>query len=192
MPRPGPSVLLSWARRRLLLISLAGLMVAIFFAVITARMFVWPPTDEVGTVDAVVIFAGGRGERLQLAEKLMDQGVAPVLVIPNGLVPGWQQGSRACTEDRPYQVRCLWPDPDTTRGEARVIAALAEENSWETLLAVTSSYQLSRAGWLLSRCFEGEVLTTRAQPELGPLEWAERIGHEWLAWSRAATVERDC
>lgn len=121
-----------------------------FVAVITARMFVWPPTDDVDTVDAVVIFAGGRGERLERAEKLMDEGVAPVLVIPNGLAP------------------------------------------WDTLLTVTSSYQLSRAGWLLSRCFEGEVLATHAEPDLGPLEWAKRIGHEWLGWSRAAIVERGC
>lgn len=187
-----PSALLSWCRRHLLRLVVAGLMVAVVLFAVTARMFVWPATDEVETVDAVVLFAGGRGERLELAEDLMDQGVATVLVIPNGLSTEWPQGNRACTEDRPYEVRCLRPDPDTTRGEARAIAALAESESWETLLAVTSSYQLSRAGWLLRRCFDGEVLTARAQPDLGPVAWATRIGHEWLAWSRAAVVERAC
>jgi uncharacterized SAM-binding protein YcdF (DUF218 family) len=141
------------------------------FILLTATLFVWPATDEVRPVDAVVLFVGGRGERLALAEELMGDGVAPNLVIPNGLVAEWPEGNRACTEDRPYEVYCPRPEPDNTVGEARAIAALAREESWATVLVVTSTYQLSRAGLLLGRCFEGEVLTVGAKPET-------RIAHE--------------
>ena len=39
----------------------------------TARLFVWP-SDRPQTVDAVVLFAGGRGVRLAVAERLMAEG----------------------------------------------------------------------------------------------------------------------
>lgn len=184
--------LLSWVRRHRLRLGLAAVLVLVMFTAATARLFVWPATDTVGQVDAVVLFAGGRGERLERAEQLMDDGVAQNLVIPNGLAAEWPEGNRACAEDRSYSVRCLRPDPDTTVGEARAIAKLAEDESWDTLLIVTSSYQLSRAGLLLGRCFDGEVLTARASPDLGWLAWGTRIGHEWLAWSRAVVVDRTC
>lgn len=184
--------LLSWVRRHRRRLGLAALLILGMFTAATARLFVWPTTDTVGHVDAVVLFAGGRGERLERAEQLMDDGIAQNLVIPNGLADEWPEGNRACTEDRPYGVRCLRPDPDSTLGEARAIAELAEEESWDTLLVVTSSYQLSRAGLLLGRCFDGEVLTAVAHPELGWLDWGSRIGHEWLAWSRAVVLERAC
>jgi uncharacterized SAM-binding protein YcdF (DUF218 family) len=161
-------------------------------AAATARLFIWPDVDSIGQVDAVVLFAGGRGERLALAEGLMEDGVASELVVPNGLAVGWPQGNRACTEDRPYNVHCLRPDPDTTVGEARAIAELASSESWDSLLVVTSSYQLSRAALLLDRCFDGEVLTAKAQPDLAWREWGSRVAHEWLAWSRAIVVQRSC
>lgn len=181
-----------WVRRNVLQLVLTALVILVVSTTVTARLFVWPATDAVGKVDAVVIFAGGRGERLKAAEQLMRGGVAPSLVIPNGMAAEWPEGNRACTEDRPYKVHCLRPDPDTTVGEARAIAALAGAKGWDTLLVVTSTYQLSRAGLLIGRCFDGAVLTARAQPELGWVAWGRRIGHEWLAWSRAVVVERAC
>jgi hypothetical protein len=183
---------LSWVQHHRWRVVVSALVVLVGFVAATARLFVWPATDHVRRVDAVVLFAGGRGERLELAEQLMDDGTALDLVIPNGLAPEWPEGNRACTEDRPYDVHCLRPDPDTTVGEARAIGSLARHESWDTVLVVTSSYQVSRAGLLLDRCFDGEVLTVHADPDLGWLAWAERIGHEWLAWSRAVVVQHDC
>ena len=182
----------SWVQDHRWHLVIAALMLLVGFVVATARLFVWPATDSVRDVDAIVLFAGGRGERLELAEQLIDAGIASDLVIPNGLAPEWPEGNRACTEDRPYEVHCLRPDPDTTVGEARAIGALARDASWDTVLVVTSSYQVSRAGLLLGRCFDGDVLTVRARPNLGWLAWARRIGHEWLAWSRAVVLERSC
>jgi uncharacterized SAM-binding protein YcdF (DUF218 family) len=192
MRRVVPTALRSWLQRHWLSLVLAALTVLIVFSVATARLFVWPSTDHVDHVDAIVLFAGGRGERLALAERLMDAGIARNLVIPNGQAAGWPEGNRACTEARRYAVRCLRPDPDTTIGEARAIAALARDESWDRVLIVTSSYQLARAGLLLGRCFDGDVLTTRAQPDLGLLAWASRVGHEWIAWSWAGVVARAC
>ncbi len=79
----------------------------------------------------------------------------------------------------PYEVHCPPPDPDTTRGEARMIGALAKEKGWTRVIVVTSSYQLSRAGLLLGQCFDGELLSVPAQPQLSAFAWARRVGHEW-------------
>ena len=167
-------------------------LVILLVAAATVRLFIVPSTDAVRAVDAVVIFAGGRGERLQLAERLMDDDIAPSLVIPNGNAPEWPAGNRACTEARAYDVHCPQPSPDTTRGEAQTIGDLAEREGWTSVLLVTSTYHVSRAGLFLSRCFDGDVLTVSANPKIGPLTWISRIGHEWLAWSRSVVAARGC
>jgi hypothetical protein len=122
----------------------------------------------------------------------MAAEVASNLVIPNGTAPEWPAGYRACTDDLPYEVHCPRPDPDTTLGEARMIAALAKDKGWRRVTVVTSSLHLSGARLLLERCFDGEVLGVRATPELSTLAWARRVGHEWLAWTHAMTIERGC
>ena len=169
-----------------------GALLIVVLALVSARLFVWPAVDAPQAADAVVMFAGGSGERLPVAERLMAAGLAPNLVIPNGMAPEWPAANRACRDDLPYEVHCPRPEPDTTRGEARVIADLAEEKGWTRVIAVTSTYQLSRAKMLLDRCFEGEVLVARAQPELSVLGWAQRLGHEWVAWTHASMIKRDC
>ncbi|MFP4512881.1 MAG: YdcF family protein [Acidimicrobiales bacterium] len=181
----------TWSlRRRALAAPLIGL--AIVFAASTYRLFVAPPTDVVDQVDAVVMFVGGRGERLTTAEALMDDGAATILVIPNGEISGWEAGNRACREERSYQVLCPFPDPDTTRGEARLIAELARREGWNELAVVTSTYHLARATLLLSRCFDGTIVAVDAPTDLGPWSWAIRVGHEWIGWSAANTLQRSC
>ena len=189
MPLAGP---LGWARRRSVCAVTLGAVLLLPLTLATARLFVWPSTAQAEAVDAVVLFAGGSGERLAFAERLMAEGLAPNLVIPNGTAPEWPAGNRACSDSLPYEVHCPRPDPDTTRGEARLIASLAQREGWKRVIVVTSSYQLSRARLLLGRCMDGDVLAMRAQPELSALEWAQRIGHEWLAWTHAMTIERGC
>lgn len=178
--------------RRQRRVAAAGVGVLLVCVAATAVLFVWPSADRPRSVDAVVVFAGGRGERLALAEQLMRANVAENLVIPNGRDSTWPDGNRACTEERPYEVYCPIPRPDTTRGEARTIAALAESYSWNEVLVVTSTYHLSRAGLLLSRCHGGEVLTVGAAPDLGGFPWLRRVVHEWLAWTQAVLIDRRC
>lgn len=179
-------------RRNAARIVLLSVVALVIFALATARLFVWPPAGAPSRADAVVMFAGGRGERLARAERLMADGLAPNLVVPNGTMPEWPAGNQACSGDRPYEVFCPVPDPDSTQGEARAIAALAEARGWTRVIVVTSSYQVTRADLLLGRCFDGEIRTVRAHPELSTFAWAERIGHEWLAWTRTMTIERGC
>jgi uncharacterized SAM-binding protein YcdF (DUF218 family) len=158
----------------------------------TARLFVWPATDRVAEPDAVVLFVGGRGERLATAVDLVRRHDGAALVIPNGTVPTWPEANELCHTPQPFQVLCPTPDPDTTRGEARTIAALAAREGWHRLALVTSDYHVSRARLLLSRCFDGDVSVRSAGSRLGVVDRGLRIAHEWLGLVRARVIERSC
>ena len=168
---------------RLVIVVLVAVIVAV-----TAQLFVVPPSAEPKRADAVVVFSGGRGERLAEAEELMRAGVAPILVISNGEDPKWPQANRLCTQP---SVRCPRPTPDNTRGEARVVGAMARAEGWDEVVLVTSTYHAIRAGTLLRRCLEGDVDVVAAKPRQGALRTWAYAGKEWLALTRAQ-IDRDC
>jgi uncharacterized SAM-binding protein YcdF (DUF218 family) len=178
--------------RRRPLVALVVL-VAVALAGLTFPLFVFPATDEPGRADAVVVFAGGDGERQAEGLRLVRQGVAPVLVISDG---GEPDGSRARVgRDRPagLQLYCLTPDPATTRGEARRFAELADREGWRSLVLVTSNYHLLRAGLLLERCYDGPVRRV-GTPLRNDHSWetGRQLAGEWLAVGAALTLQRSC
>ncbi|MBK9180719.1 MAG: YdcF family protein [Acidimicrobiales bacterium] len=129
-------------------------------------LFVHPQGDDVGSADAVVVLSGAE-ERLPVAERLMDEGVAPVLVVSNGAVDERVR----CDQTVPYEIVCIRPESSRigTRGEARAVARLADERGWRRIVVVTSDYHLLRAGLLLRRCVDGDVAMV---PAASPRPWA--------------------
>jgi uncharacterized SAM-binding protein YcdF (DUF218 family) len=187
-PEPRPAAQ-SRRRRRRVRVALAVVGAVLLGA--TARLFVWPPTDAVGRADAVVVLDGGRGERLDAARELVARGTAPTLAISTGreLDPGEAGG--LCTTPQPVEVVCFTPTPDSTRGEARAVAALARRHGWDDLVLVTSTYHVTRATMLVERCFDGAVDVVAAHPPARPLHWAAALGHEWGALVDAS-LRRGC
>jgi uncharacterized SAM-binding protein YcdF (DUF218 family) len=133
---------------RYVLLLLVVLLVAI--PVTGILLFVRPPTGDVGDVDAVAVFAGGSGERLRAAQRLMDDGAGSVLVISYG-------PSRLCSGEARYEVICFVPEPSTTSGEAAEIGRLAEERGWESVAVVTSTHHVARARVATRQCTDAEV-----------------------------------
>jgi uncharacterized SAM-binding protein YcdF (DUF218 family) len=175
-----------------LLVALVAVVAAVVVA-LTYRLFVFPATEPPGRADAVVVFAGGDGERQDEGLRLVRQGVAPVLVVSDGGQPG-SANSRLCRE-RPAGLRlvCLSPDPATTRGEARRFAALAEREGWRSLVLVSSTYHVLRAGLLLERCYDGQVrrVATPLRND-SSRETGKQLAGEWLAMGAAITLQRSC
>jgi uncharacterized SAM-binding protein YcdF (DUF218 family) len=165
--------------------------VVVAFGGLTAWLFVWPATSTPERADAVVVFAGGRGERLRAATRLIGDGVAPTLVISNGWDPGWTDANRLCRGWSQATVLCPTPDPDTTEGEARMVAALAERNGWRSMVLVTSSYHVRRASRLLGRCYQGSVQTVAARPQ-PTRSLVAAIAHEWLALPATLAGRQRC
>jgi uncharacterized SAM-binding protein YcdF (DUF218 family) len=178
-------------RLRPLVVLLA--VVAVALAGLTYPLFVFPSTDEPGRADAVVVFAGGDGERQEGGARLVREGVAPVLVISDG---GEPDGPRAglCRERPPgLRLYCFTPDPATTRGEARRFAELADREGWRSLVLVTSNYHVLRAGLLLERCYDGRVRRV-GTPLRNDHSWetGKQLAGEWLAVGAALTLTRSC
>jgi uncharacterized SAM-binding protein YcdF (DUF218 family) len=172
--------------RRLILLGLA--LVVLVPVIATARLFVWPTTNTPLVADAVVTFRGGRGERLDTAVGLMQAGVAKHLVIPGGMEPSWPQANRLCRGRASFDVDCPNPDVGTTRGEARAIAAIAAREGWDHVVVVTSTYHVTRARVLLSRCFGGKVDAVG----LTITRFVSRVTHEWAGMAEAMLVNNGC
>ena len=172
-------------RRPLLMIvlfALAALVVA------SVPLFILYDDDEVAKADAVMVLAGQKS-RLTVALELVRRGVAPVLVISDGLDPRWTQANRVCRSRDPERVVCIRPEPYSTRGEARLAARLARERDWDSLVVVSSRFHLLRARLLFERCFRGELAFVGApNPRLRlPLS----IALEWVKLG-IATTRREC
>jgi uncharacterized SAM-binding protein YcdF (DUF218 family) len=176
--------------RRWILLALAALAIAWLAA--TAVLFVWPSSDAPGKADAVVVLSGGRDTRLDPALKLMQRGVAPVLVISGaGYDAKWKKARALCRNGaRGFRVLCFNPKPYSTRGEARSIARLAQQHGWQRVDVVTSRYHIFRAGMIIGRCYHRQLRMIGASYpwQTAAIAWLS----EWAKLAVQLTVVRSC
>lgn len=131
--------------------------IALFFFLLVLRMFVWPGTDAPGRVDAIVVAGGSREYQLDRALELMNEEVAPVLVLPEGVDPEWERGVDLCRNWTTYEVACSVEHQRSARGEAQVIGDLIGRRGWNEVLLVTPVERVSRSRLLLERCTAAEI-----------------------------------
>ena len=172
------------SRRRLVLFGIAGAIVLVGLVIANLVCFVWPRTGDLQHADAVVVLAGGDGERLDYGLELVRAGVAPILVASTG-------PRQLCNSTQPFDVLCFLPSPETTRGEAEAIGQLARERGWTRIVLVTSTYHMLRAKLLVDRCYSGTIEAAPAEPDQGPLPWIAAIVHEWGGLAESV-VHRSC
>ena len=160
-------------------------------ALAVGSLFVWPATDRPRAADAVVVLSGDHGERLPEGLRLIETGVARTLVLDGQ--PDHQQAIDMCKGGQPFEVICLRPHPDTTRGEARAAARLAARRGWRRLVVVTSTTHVTRARMLFRRCFDGRLDVVGASaPFEGRAAGLRNITHEVLPAAHASTLGRGC
>jgi DUF218 domain len=159
---------------------------------IAAAVLVQAATDPAQPADALVVLAGGRGERLSKALGLVHQHVAPVLVISNGRDPRWPAANQLCASRQRFEVWCPQPAPDTTRGEARMVRDLAARRGWRSVVVVTSTYHGRRAQLLLGRCFDGQLQMVTAPPHEQWLRTWARANVELAGLLRGLVTAPDC
>ena len=173
------------ARHTILVTALVvGIVLAIAVVAVNVRLFVFPASSTPAHADAVVVLAGGDGERLDTGLELVRDGVAPNLVVSTG-------PDELCGTQHDFAVYCFLPDPDDTRGEAEAIGRIADREGWQHLVLVTSDYHATRARILVERCFPGTVDVSAAHSGKGPLPLLWAIGHEWGGLIETA-VHRGC
>ena len=163
-----------------------GLTAFVALAAASIFLFILYDDDEVATADAVVVLAGSKF-RLPVGLALVERGVAPVLVISDGLDPRSPATSRLCRERT--EVLCPKPEPYSTRGEARLVAALARDRGWDSIVVVSSRFHLFRARILFERCYDGRLAFVGAPVQRW--RWPVAIAAEWAKLGVTA-ARRDC
>ena len=164
-----------------------ALALILIFAVLTARLFVWPAQGMPTQVSAIVMLSGP-GVRLPVALQLADEHRAPVLVVSQG-----HDGYGSPCPPRPAGVQLICFDPDPAhypRRGGKYIGRLAKKYHWTSVVVVTSRPQATRARLLVGRCFPGPVYSAT-----GPLpmrSWPYQIAYGWGALAKALLANRTC
>jgi uncharacterized SAM-binding protein YcdF (DUF218 family) len=138
--------------------------------------------------DAIVALSGS-DKPLPEAQKLFRSGIAPTLVVSTDR--GVRDKDRAALCKKPPKgVVCIRPGQLSTFDEARIVNDLATHNHWQSIVLVTSRYQLYRASRIFERCVDAKT-TERGVDE----PWwrnAIEVPLEWLKLGIAETVRRSC
>jgi uncharacterized SAM-binding protein YcdF (DUF218 family) len=151
-------------------------------------LFVVRHDDRAVRADAVVVLSGSK-RRLPVAERLMREHLAPVLVVSKSTKPTRLE-SAACAGKLPYRVICFQAHPYSTRGEARAIGRLARVHRWNTIDVVTSHFHVFRAKIVIRRCYHGELHVVGSPQSL--LRLPLDVLHESAKLAYQETVQRAC
>ena len=157
---------------RRVLAALLGALVVI--AAAGFPVYVRPQQDPLRAADAVVVLGGSHsGARYQRGLQLAHAGWAHDLVLSNPYGGADPFLDRLCAAAQPrFRVRCFDPDPHSTLGEARQIRDLAAAEHWHTVIVVTSVPHVSRARYIIGKCWAGALVMQGTPVHLGPLGWA--------------------
>jgi uncharacterized SAM-binding protein YcdF (DUF218 family) len=149
-------------------------------------VYVTPDTDALRPADAVLILGGPGYARYPFGMELAAQGWAPTVVIsnPNGAADPWLTQFCADPHTGP-EVRCFVPDPPTTRGEGEVLRRMADEYGWRTVIVVTFRPHISRARFILERCFSGDLVMVASPTQLSPRDWLMEYAYQSAGYLRA-------
>jgi hypothetical protein len=139
-------------------------------------------------VDAVVALSSSE-RTLPEAQELVKQGLAPVLVVSAERSRRSEARDTLC-RSHPKQVVCVNADPFTTSSEPQVIARLASDRHWSTLVVVSPDYETFRVERAFGRCPDLTVVMHGVDEPW----WRSVIGVplEWVKLGVAETVRRSC
>jgi uncharacterized SAM-binding protein YcdF (DUF218 family) len=158
----------------------------VVFVVVSARLFVWPPTDRPTLADAAVALGGDPGQlRAAEAIALVRDAYAPLAVVSRGGVP-----EAPCPHPAGVRVVCFRPDPLNTRGEAEVVARLVASRHWTRIILVPERSQATRARLLFERCSGAQLIVVPVTEPASRL--ALDVVYEWAALAKALVLRRTC
>jgi hypothetical protein len=150
-------------------------------------VYVRPQIDPLRRADAIFVLGGLDPNRITLALDLATNGWAPVVVLsnPERSQAGWL--TRFCSMPHPhFRGECVIPDPPTTKGEGRQLRRLAAQYRWRTVIVITFRPHISRARFILERCFDGDLVMIASKTNVSMLEWAHQYAYQTAGYVSAA------
>lgn len=109
--------------------------------------------DPLAKVDAIVVLGGEHDGREAYGLKLAEQGYASTVLMSDPYGPRDPVMKRLCRRQADIEVICRPPVPSTTRGEALMTRALAEQRGWRSVIVISWRYHLPRARRIFDVCF---------------------------------------
>ncbi|MBP2194434.1 uncharacterized SAM-binding protein YcdF (DUF218 family) [Nocardia goodfellowii] len=150
------------------------LLIALVTAVLAAvgvPVYIHPQTDPLRPADAIVVLGGTAYERFDLGLDLARQGYAPQLLISRSTGNDDTVMDKYCAGQFDFAVHCFIPDPWTTDGEAREIRRRAAQFGWRHLIVITYTPHVSRARYIVDKCFDGELTMVASPSASGVKFW---------------------
>jgi hypothetical protein len=180
-PEPGRGVLTIARRagRRRLGIGIAAIVV-VAFSVLSAKLFIWPPTSYPARADVILDLNGNdSASRLDLALRLLEQGKAPVMLYSMGT-------GQYCPQRPGLTIVCFAPHPARTVGEIDFASEYVRAHGLRSALIVAGAAQTTRARLIADRCFAGH-----AQVMPASMPWNQVPGqlvYQWGAMIKALAL----
>ncbi|MGW0042435.1 YdcF family protein [Rhodococcus sp. NPDC003348] len=163
--------------------------ISLLIAAMTAGgvpVYVHPQIDPLRPADAVIVLGGADWSRYPYGIELAQNGWAPQVIFSNpaGVSDNWM--AKACAEPHPdFELLCFVPDPPTTRGEAKELNRLAEQYHWNHVIVVTFTPHISRARFILERCFDGELTMVASPGEISSPRWFYEYAYQSVGYLKA-------
>lgn len=177
-----------WVRlvRRVVASAVIAATLVAAFALLGKPVYVDPQIDQLRRADAVLVLGGPGYDRYDLGIQLAVDGWSTNLVISNanGEEDPWL--ARFCRKKHPeFELYCFTSDPLTTRGEAREFSRLAAARGWRSVIVVTFRPHISRARYIVQRCFGGDVIMRESSTAVSPTRWAYEYAYQTAGFLRA-------
>lgn len=147
-------------------------------------VFVSPKIDEPQPADAVIVLGGAHDGREEVGLDLVRRGYAPRIIFSNPYGDNDKKMQSICHGSFDFPVDCFVPAPSTTEGEGFEIERLAQLHGWKTVIAVTFVPHISRARYIISQCYSGELLMVASRPELSIGTWAFNYVYQTAGYIR--------
>jgi uncharacterized SAM-binding protein YcdF (DUF218 family) len=136
------------------------------------RVYMHPQTDPLRPADAIVVLGGTPYERFDVGLDLAKRGYAPYLLIAQSTGANDRNMDKYCKGHFTFTVSCFIPDPWTTEGEAQEIRAKAQELGWHHIIVITFTPHVSRARYIVGKCFDGELTMVASPTPSGVAFWS--------------------
>ena len=160
----------------------AALGVSAVLVALGMSIYVFPPSSELPKRADVIYVIGPPTEgRIDLAEKLHEEGVASDILISVPL-DGEQSAAELSVCQRSF-VTCAHPEPFTTAGEMMLLDSRYGADA--TAIVVTFTPHVSRTRFIAERCAEPTVTVVAAPTSLSPWEWLYQFAYQTGGFAKA-------
>jgi uncharacterized SAM-binding protein YcdF (DUF218 family) len=171
------------ARFRVATVLLASLLVLVPVGALLA-WWTAPRDDPLGSPDAIVVLGGAGEERARLGAQLHERHGVRLVLSSSAEAFGAELGYHC------PPALCITTEPETTAGEARDVARLADRHGWQHVAVATSDFHTARARMLFRQCLGDRVAIVGA-PASKPRGVEGRL-KELAGMVAGSTFDRAC